>query len=119
MRKTRLLHAPLHFAYRAARGAGGERRIGLQRGRDVALAVLRLPGGIALGLFRRAAAGELLVGDFKADAAVRNVDRDAVAGAHQADIAAFGSLRRQMANRQAGRAARETTISDERAGFAE
>src|SRR5438034_6427230 len=64
IRATRiLLRAPLHLAHRAARGAGGECGIGLERGRHVALAANRLPGGIAFCLFRCAALGELLVGD--------------------------------------------------------
>ena len=49
----------------------------------------RLPGGVALRLFRRTALGELLVGNLQRDAAVRDVDRDDVAGAHETDVAAF------------------------------
>src|SRR6185369_10304686 len=83
------------------------------------LAANRLPGGIALRLLRGTAAGELLVGDLQRDAAVRDVDRDPVTGPHQTDVAAFGRFRRQMADRQAGRAAREASVGNKRAGFAE
>src|SRR3954453_3419546 len=76
-----LARAPLHFAHRAARGAGGERGVGLKRGRDIALAADRLPGGIALRLFRGAALGQLLVGDLEGDAAARGVRGGAIPGA--------------------------------------
>src|SRR3954447_24288609 len=117
--RSDLARAPLHLAHRAARGAGGKRSVGLKRGRDVALAADRLPGGIALRLFGGATLGQLVVGDLEGDAAVRDVNGDAIAGPHQTDVAAFGRFRRQMADRQARRAAREASVGDERAGFAE
>src|SRR5690606_31427749 len=51
--------------------------------------------------------------------AVGDVDLDDVTVAHEADRAALRRLGRDMADREAGRAARETAIRDERAILAE
>jgi hypothetical protein len=64
---------------RAARRAGGEGGVGLQRRRDVALATGRLTGGDAARFHRLAALGQHGVGDCELDAAVWEVDLDAVA----------------------------------------
>src|SRR5579863_5559150 len=109
----------LHHAHRAAGGAGGERRISLQRGRHLAGALGRLPGVLALGLHRFAAALEFGLVDGEVDRAGGDVDLDLVAILHQADQAAFGGFRRNVPDRKTGRAAGKAAVGDERAGFAE
>src|SRR5208337_5845 len=104
----------------AACGAGCESRVGPQRLRDLSHAGLRrLPGGLAFGLHRRAAPAERRVVDDEPDRARRDVDVDPVALLDEADRAAFGRFRRDMADRKARRAAGETAIGDERARLAE
>src|SRR5690606_11218731 len=77
-------------------GAGREGGVGLQRRRDVALARGgRLPAELVL---LGAAGGELFLGDRKVDRAVRDIDLDEVALAHEADGAALGGFRRGMAD---------------------
>jgi hypothetical protein len=53
------------------------------------------------------------------DRAVGDVDLDPVALLDQADRAAFGRFRRDMADREARGAAREAAVGDQRAGLAE
>src|SRR5262245_42062964 len=78
---------PRQFPHRTPCGAGGEGSIGLQRLGNVALSCLdRLPAGLVLG---GAAGGQFGVADGEADGAVRDVDLDRVAVAHQTDRAAF------------------------------
>jgi hypothetical protein len=100
-------------------GAGGERRIGLQRLRDLAGALGGLPMAavtrgqpIAPFLQRRLIDGEV-------QRTFRNVDLDAIAGLDQRDQSLLGRFRRDMADGKARRAAREAPIGDQRAGFAE
>jgi hypothetical protein len=50
---------------------------------------------------------------------VRNVDLDQVAFFDQRNFAALRSLRADVADRQAGGAARETAVGEQGAGFAE
>ena len=106
-----------HDADGAARRARRQRGVGLERGRDAPLAALRrLPAG---GILRGAAAGQLVVGDREANAAVRDVDLDRSPSSHQPDRAALGRLGRDVADRQARGAAREAPVGDQRAGLAE
>ena len=61
------------IAHRAAVGRGGQRGVGLQGLRNVALAVHRLPGSVALGFHGGAAGCQFGVGDAQVDGAVGDV----------------------------------------------
>ena len=81
-------HQLRYIANRAARCAGGHRGIGLQRGRNLARALLgRCP---ALGSLRRAARRQHVFRNSQIDRAVRNVDFDQIAVLNQPDRPAFG-----------------------------
>src|SRR3546814_19919658 len=88
-------------------------------GRRADLALARRRRLPARGLLRLAARGQRGVIDLEADAAVRDVDLDDVAALDQTDGAALGGFRRDMANRQAGRAAGEAAVGDQGAGLAQ
>jgi hypothetical protein len=107
----------VHITHRAGIGGGGHRRVGTQRRRDCALT--QAPGRSRRLLQPLAPLGELLVGDLKRHPPVRDVDRDRVAVLDQRDRAAGCGLRRDVADRQAGGAAGEATVGDQRAGLAE
>jgi hypothetical protein len=68
------------------------------------------------GLARRR--WQLFIADFEFHGAVRNVDHDGVAGLDQGDVAAFGGLGRDVADRQTRGAAGEAAVGDQRADFA-
>jgi PAS domain S-box-containing protein len=102
---------------RALVGRHHQLGIGLERGRHLARAWLR--GLPALGILLGAALGQLFVGHQHVDAAVGDVDADAVAVAHQANRAAGSRFGRGVADRQARGAAREAAIGQQRAGFAQ
>src|SRR5262249_21561182 len=108
-----------HLADGAARGAGGERRISLQRRRDLALALCRLPGLVAARVHGGTPAHQLMLRDREVDGAVGNIDDDMVAILDQSDQPAFCRFRRYMADRQARGAAGEAAVGDQGAGLAE
>src|SRR5262249_9379418 len=109
---------PAEVADRPGGGRGGQRRVDPQRLAHRALAV-----GPAVpaegGQPRVPARGKLAVRHVKAQLAGRDVDLDAVAVPRERDHAARRRLRRDVADRQAGRAAGEPAVGDQRAGPAQ
>ncbi|CAM2160612.1 hypothetical protein PT2222_80196 [Paraburkholderia tropica] len=104
-------------AHGALVGGHHELGVGLERGRHLARTRQhRLP---ALRVLLFAAAREFLVGHQHVDRAVRNVDADLVAVAHEADRAARCRFRRAVADREARGAAREAAVGQQRAGLAQ
>lgn len=87
------------LSHRAPGGTCRHCRIGFQRSGDFTLAFLcRFP---ACCILLGAAFGKCGVVNGKVDLAVRNVDIDDIAFAHQTDRAAFGCFRRNMADGKA------------------
>src|SRR6478735_10301933 len=99
----------------AAVGARGHRGVGAQGRGDLAVTVLRRVHAVQ----RLASGGELLVGDEQLDRTVRDVDPDPVAVLDQRDRAAGRRLGRGVPDGEAGGAAGEPAVRDERAGLAE
>ena len=91
--------------------------IGLECGGHLAGPRLgRLP---ALGVLFGTALGQFFVGHQHVDAAVRDIDADAVTIAHQADSATRSSLRRRVADGQARGSAGEAPIGQQRTSLAQ
>jgi hypothetical protein len=112
-----LLFEAAEIADCATVGRGRKGRVGLQRRGDVAAAgSSRLPAERVL--LDTAGLQRSLV-DSKLDGPVGDVDDDRVAFADQADGAAIGGFRRDVADRQARCATREAPVGDQRALLAE
>jgi hypothetical protein len=76
-------------------------RVDLQGAADLPGAVFdRFPGLVASGFHRGAAGRDFFVRQLGVDGAVRDVDFDDVAFFDEADQAAFGRFRADMANRK-------------------
>src|SRR5690606_34659826 len=104
-------------AHRAFGGAGGHGGVGLERVAHLARPGLgRLPAFLVLLL---AAAGQLFVAHVQVDPAVGDVDLDEVAVPHQADGAAFGRFRGDVADGKPRCPAGEPAVGDQGAQFAE
>ena len=107
----------LELAHGAFGSACGQGRIGFERRCHLAFA--RGGGLPAFGILGGAAAGECGFVDREVDAAVGNVDFDQVALLNEADQAAFGGFGGDMADGEAGCAARKAAIGEQGAGRAE
>src|SRR5690606_26544101 len=104
-------------AYRALVRAGSEQGVGLERRGDLARTLLgRLP---ALLVLLVTAMGDFLVADQQVDGAFVDIDQDLVTFTHQADGAAGSRFRGSVADGQPGSTAGETTIGEQRTGFAQ
>ena len=92
-------------AHTALVGRCHHRGIGAERKRDFSVAVTGGECFVAVGFLFLAAVSELAVGEAYIDAAGRDVDLDYVSVTDESDVAAVGSFRRDVADREAGCAA--------------
>ena len=99
----------------AAGGAGGEGGVGLEGLRDLAGTGCGLPCRCTPGLHCRATLGQLLVGEVDAQDAFGNVDLDGIALFDQSKRVVLGCLGRDVSDAEAGAAAGEAAVGDERA----
>ncbi len=88
-------------AHTALVGRCHHRGIGAERKRDFSVAVTGGECFVAVGFLFLAAVSELAVGEAYIDAAGRDVDLDYVSVTDESDVAAVGSFRRDVADREA------------------